>query len=133
MQTWVILSPATPVVVGFFIYFSFIMTKAKNTSSAKTNQSFYHLCSIRVYSGEQEYVIYELKDTYTPFTEEDYYREVLEFCGFVGEAIDEKLQAIDEEGRFEAWPYDDRMYVDPWVQDISKAEYDVLQRYLYCR
>ena len=110
------------------------MANAKKTSSAKTNQLFYHLCSIEVRSGEQEYVIYELKSTDTPFTEEDYYREVLEFCGYVGDDIEEKLKDIaEDDGRFAEWPYDDRLYTDPWVQDITKAEYEVLGRYLHCR
>jgi hypothetical protein len=37
----------------------------------------YHLCSIEVRTGEQEYVIYELRQN---LTQEDYTREVLDFC-----------------------------------------------------
>ena len=72
-----------------------------------------------------------MKDT--PFSEQDYYREVLEVCGYEAKDIDEKLHDIEEEGTFEAWPYYDRIYCDPWVQDITEAEHKVLSRYLYCR
>ena len=110
------------------------MAKAKNTSSAKTNSYFHHLCSIKVRSGEQEYVIYELKSAETLLTEQDYYREVLEFCGYdSADEIDKKLQEIEEEGTFEEWPYDDRLYIDPWVQDITEAEEKVLRKFLHCR
>ncbi len=109
------------------------MANAKNTSSAKTNGCFYHLCSIEVRSGEQEYIIYELKCCDTPLTEQDYYREVLEFCGYGVNDIDKKLQEIEEEGTFEEWPYDDRLYIDPWVQDITEAEHKVLSKFLHCR
>ena len=78
-------------------------------------------------------MIYELKVTDTRLSEQDYYREVLEFCGYMGNAVDERLEGIAASGRFEEWPYDDRLYIDPWVQDISEAEYDVLRKYLHCR
>ena len=110
------------------------MPNAKNTSSAKTKACFYHLCSIKVRSGEQEYIIYELKCCDTALTEQDYYREVLEFCGYDGaDEIDKKLQEIEEEGTFEEWPYDDRLYTDLWVQDITEAEHKVLRKFLDCR
>ena len=109
------------------------MANAKKTSSAKTNAYFHHLCSIKVRSGEQEYIIYELKCSESPLTEQNYYREVLEFCGYGADVIDKRLQEIEEEGRFAEWPYDDRLYTDPWLQDITEAEHEVLRKFLHCR
>lgn len=94
---------------------------------------FYYLFSIKVRSGDQEYVIYELRASRKAISEQDYYREVLEFCGYRGDEIDERLQEIDEKGTFEEWPYDDRLYIDPWVQDVTEAEYNVLSNFLQCR
>jgi len=99
----------------------------------KKSSHHHYLCSIRVISGEQEYTIYELKTTEKPFTEQDYYREVLEFCDFDEEEINAKLKKLAEGESFEEWPYDDRMYCDPWVQDITKMEEGVLRKYIYCR
>ncbi len=99
----------------FYFFLPFIMG---NTT--------YHLCSIEVCSGEQEYVIYELRQN---LTQDDYTREVLAFCqessgGMSGESTDRT---------FCEWAYDDRLYKDPWVQDVTKEEYHVLSRYLHCR
>lgn len=102
---------------------------APKTASAHT-RTHYHLCSIKVGSGEQEYVIYELRAEPKTFSEKDYYREILEFCRYSTAEISRRLQEIKEDGRFEEWPYDDRLYIDPWVQEITEAEYDVLRRYL---
>lgn len=112
------------------------MAKAKSTSSANTQTHFHHLCSIEVRTGEQEYVIYELRAGSEPLAETDYRREVLEFCrGTSGAHYDiaERLAHIEDSGRFEEFAYDDRMYIDPWVQDVFEAEYTVLQKYLRCR
>ena len=93
----------------------------------------YHLCSYKVQTGEQEYVLYELRED---LTEEEYTRELLEFCletqGEDAAKIAENMKRIEDEG-FSEWAYDDRIYSDPWVQDISKEEYKVLRKYLLCR
>lgn len=78
-------------------------------------------------------MIYELKITEKPFSETDYQREVLEFCGYDTERIEERMKEITKTGEFNEWPYDDRIYRDPWVQDISESEHDVLSKYLHCR
>jgi len=107
--------------------------QTRRSPSAHTKTQFHHLCSIKVRSGEQEYVIYEVRAEPKPLSEKDYYREILEFCGYLEHEIPQRLKDIEEEGEFEEWPYDDRLYVDPWVQEITEAEYDVLRRYLRCR
>ncbi len=86
----------------------------------------YHLCSIKVRTGEQEYVIYELRQD---LTQEEYTREVLEFCLHTSGATER--ESTDDD--FAEWAYDDRLYIDPWVQDITKEEEHVLRRYLHCR
>jgi len=93
----------------------------------------YHLCSIKVCTGEQEYTIYELRSGDRPLTESAYRREVLEFClATRGEQIrNEDLERIEKD--FCEWAYDDRLYRDPCVQDVTKYEYEVLSRYLHCR
>ncbi len=99
----------------FYFFLHFIMG---NTT--------YHLCSIKVRTGEQEYVIYELRQD---LTQEEYTREVLEFCLETSGATER--ESTDDD--FAEWAYDDRLYIDPWVQDITKEEHAVLRRYLHCR
>jgi hypothetical protein len=88
--------------------------------------STYHLCSIEVRTGEQEYVIYELRQN---LTQQDYTREVLAFC--LETSGHAERESTDD--NFCEWAYDDRLYKDPWVQDVTKEEYDVLSKYLRCR
>jgi len=98
-----------------------------------TKPPSYHLCSYQVRTGEQEYTVYELRQN---LTEEEYTRELLEFClQTQGRDLDEIpacMQQIKEKG-FSQWAYDDRIYKDPWVQDVTEEEYRVLEKYLGCR
>ena len=83
----------------------------------------YHLCSIDVRSGEQEYVIYELRQN---LTQADYASEVLDFCLQTSGSTERE----SSDDNFCEWAYDDRLYKDPWVKDVTKEEYDVLSKYL---
>jgi hypothetical protein len=99
----------------------------------RTAPATYHLCSYDVGTGDQRYTVYELRQN---LTQEEYTRELLEFClQTQNQPVDdlaEHLEEIREEG-FSEWAYDDRLYMDPWVQNVTKQEYDVLSKYLNCR
>ena len=71
-------------------------------------------------------MIYELRQN---ITQEAYTREVAEFCLKTSGAS--KRESDDDD--FCEWAYDDRLYTEPWVQDITKKEYDVLSKFLRCR
>lgn len=98
-----------------------------------TKPPTYHLCSYEVRTGEQEYTVYELRQN---LTEQEYTLELLEFClDTQGRGLDEVpacMEKIGKEG-FSEWAYDDRIYQDPWVQDVTEAEYRVLKNYLGSR
>lgn len=83
----------------------------------------YHLCSIEVRSGEQEYIIYELRRN---LTQENYTREILKFCRET--SGNTKWESTDDS--FCEWAYGDRLYKNPQVQDVTKEEHDVLSKYL---
>jgi hypothetical protein len=83
----------------------------------------YHLCSIKVRSGEQEYVIYELRQN---LTQKNYTREILKFC--LETSGNKKRESTDD--NFCEWAYDDRLYKNPWVRDVTKGEYEILSKYL---
>ena len=102
-------------------------------ATATTSPVTYHLCSYLVRTGEQEYTVYELRSCDVPLTDKAYRRELLEFClATRGKSLTEDdAEEIDEE--FSEWAYDDRLYVDPWVQNVTKEEYEVLSKYLNCR
>ena len=90
----------------------------------------YHLCSYRVRTGEQEYTVYELRQN---LTEGEYTRELLVFCmetqGKSLSEVPEYMERIEEAG-FSEWAYDDRIYEDPCVRNVSEEEYSILGKYL---
>lgn len=73
-----------------------------------TTPPTYHLCSYKVRTGEQEYIVYELRQD---LTEDTYTREVLEFCLETrGEQLnkrelEERLEDVEKNG-FSEWAYD---------------------------
>ena len=101
-------------------------------ASATPPPTTYHLCSYQVRTDEQKYTVYEFRQN---ITREEYTRELLAFCletqnqSLDPEDIPECLERINREG-FSEWAYDDRIYESPWVQDVTKHEYGILERYL---
>jgi hypothetical protein len=83
----------------------------------------YHLCSIRVRTDAQVYVIYELRQN---LTQEEYTREVLAFC--LETSANTERESTDDD--FCEWAYHDRLYTHPHVRDVTKEEYQVLSKYL---
>ena len=103
-------------------FISFLISNLghRNTPPAIT----YHLCSYEVLTGEQSYTVYEFQQN---TTQEGYERELLAFCQ---ESRGEKVTNAEPSEPFEEWAYDDRIYRNPFVRNLTEEEYNVLRQYL---
>ncbi len=108
------------------------MTLRKISSPA----NYYYLCSYVVRSGELEATLYERpRQLMEPLTLRDYVREHRRFCEpdesqRITEAwLDQ--QELTDFLHVDLWPYDDRVYSDMQVQELTAAEYRVLERFIH--